>query len=114
MPLQEGELVVEGGFRKLETLEDGVVGVAERGRAVAALAAEMYLVVLDATQLLQGTQSLWGSLKVGRLHGRRFKTRRDAMDEIIDWLTFYNPGTRHPCRTRDPPCRVAVVGTGRQ
>jgi transposase-like protein len=35
------------------------------------------------------TESLWGSLKVGRLHGRRFATRREAMDEIIDWLTFY-------------------------
>ena len=33
------------------------------------------------------TGSLWGSLKVGRL-GKRFKTRRDAMDEIIDWLKF--------------------------
>lgn len=36
------------------------------------------------------TESLWGSLKVGRLHGRRFKTRREAMDEVIDWLNFYN------------------------
>jgi len=33
---------------------------------------------------------LWGSLKVGRLHGMRFETRRAAMDEVIDWLTFYN------------------------
>jgi transposase InsO family protein len=36
------------------------------------------------------TESLWGSLKVGRLHGMRFETRRQAMDEVIDWLTFYN------------------------
>jgi putative transposase len=36
------------------------------------------------------TESLWGSLKVGRLHGMRFETRRRAMDEVIDWLTFYN------------------------
>ncbi len=55
MPLQECELVVDGGFRKLESLEDGVVGVAERGRAVAALAAEVDLVVLDASQLLECT-----------------------------------------------------------
>ena len=27
---------------------------------------------------------------MGRLYGRRFATRRDAMDEVIDWLTFYN------------------------
>ena len=41
------------------------------------------------------TESLWGSLKVGRLHGRRFETRRDAMDEIVDWLTFYNHRRLH-------------------
>jgi putative transposase len=36
------------------------------------------------------TESLWGRLKVGRLYGRRFASRRQAMDEVIDWLTFYN------------------------
>jgi putative transposase len=41
------------------------------------------------------TESLWGSLKVARLHGRRFETRRDAMDEVIDWLTFYNHRRLH-------------------
>jgi len=41
------------------------------------------------------TESLWGSLKVGRLHGKRFATRREAMDEIIDWLMFYNRRRLH-------------------
>ena len=41
------------------------------------------------------TESLWGSLKVGRLHGRRFATRRAAMDEIIDGLVFYNHRRLH-------------------
>ena len=36
------------------------------------------------------TESLWGRLKVGRLYGQRFATRRQAMDEVIDWMTFYN------------------------
>lgn len=36
------------------------------------------------------TESLWGSLKVGRLYGRKFETRRAAMDDIVDWLAFYN------------------------
>ena len=40
-------------------------------------------------------ESLWGSLKVGRLHGMKFATRRAAMDEIIDWLTFYNHRRLH-------------------
>lgn len=29
-------------------------------------------------------------LKVGRLYGRKFETRRQAMDEVIGWMTFYN------------------------
>lgn len=41
------------------------------------------------------TESLWGSLKVARLHGVRFVTRRAAMDEVIDWLAFYNHRRLH-------------------
>ncbi|MGH6932455.1 MAG: IS3 family transposase [Dongiaceae bacterium] len=41
------------------------------------------------------TESLWGRLKVGRLYGRRFATRRGAMDEVIDWLMFYNHKRLH-------------------
>jgi putative transposase len=41
------------------------------------------------------TESLWGSLNVGRLYGRRFATQRVAMDEVIDWLTFYNHRRLH-------------------
>jgi len=41
------------------------------------------------------TESLWGSLKVGRLHGRQFATRRAAMDEVVDWLSFYNARRLH-------------------
>jgi len=41
------------------------------------------------------TESLWGSLKVGRLYGQRFATHREAMDEVIDWLTFYNHRRLH-------------------
>ena len=41
------------------------------------------------------TESLWGSLKVARVHGRRFETRRAAMDEVIDWMSFYNHRRLH-------------------
>ena len=41
------------------------------------------------------TESLWGRLKVGRLYGRRFATRREAMDEVVDWPTFYNHRRLH-------------------
>ena len=41
------------------------------------------------------TESLWGRLKVGRPYGKRFATRREAMDEVMDWLTFYNHRRLH-------------------
>jgi len=41
------------------------------------------------------TESLWGSLKVGRLYGKKFATQRQAMDEAIDWLAFYNHRRLH-------------------
>lgn len=30
-----------------------------------------------------------------RIHGRRFATRREAMDAALDWLSFYNHGRPH-------------------
>ena len=36
------------------------------------------------------TETLFGSLKVERLHGMRFDTRRHAKDEVMDWIAFYN------------------------
>jgi transposase InsO family protein len=41
------------------------------------------------------TESLWGRLKVGRLYGRNFATRRQAMDEVFDWMAFYNHSRLH-------------------
>ncbi len=41
------------------------------------------------------TESLWGRLKVGRLNGHKFTTRRQAMDEVIDWVAFYNHRRLH-------------------
>ena len=38
------------------------------------------------------TETLFGSLKVERLHGMHFATRRQAKDNVIDWLQFYNHG----------------------
>jgi putative transposase len=41
------------------------------------------------------TETLFGSLKVERLHGMRFATRRQAKDEVMDWLLFYNGRRLH-------------------
>jgi transposase InsO family protein len=41
------------------------------------------------------TETLFGSLKVERLHGMRFATRHQAKDEVMDWITFYNHRRLH-------------------
>ena len=41
------------------------------------------------------SETLFGSLKVERLHGQRFKTRRHAKDEVINWLLWYNQERLH-------------------
>jgi putative transposase len=41
------------------------------------------------------SETLFGSLKVERLHGRRFVTRRHAKDETIAWLLWYNKARLH-------------------
>ena len=40
-------------------------------------------------------ETLFGSLKVERLHGRLFETIRQAKDEIIAWLLWYNQTRMH-------------------
>ncbi len=41
------------------------------------------------------SETLFGSLKVERLHGRRFQTIREAKDETIAWLLWYNRTRMH-------------------
>ena len=41
------------------------------------------------------SETLFGSLKVERLHGQRFKTRRQAMNEVIAWMLWYNRSRLH-------------------
>lgn len=41
------------------------------------------------------TETWFGSLKVERLHGMRFDTRRLAKDEVINWINFYNHRRMH-------------------
>jgi len=41
------------------------------------------------------SESLFGSLKVERLHGQRFLTIRQAKDETIAWLLWYNQTRMH-------------------
>jgi transposase InsO family protein len=41
------------------------------------------------------SETLFGSLKVERLHGQRFETIRQAKDETIAWLLWYNRTRLH-------------------
>jgi putative transposase len=41
------------------------------------------------------SETLFGSLKVERLHGQRFATFRQAKDETIAWLLWYNQTRMH-------------------
>jgi putative transposase len=41
------------------------------------------------------SETLFGSLKVERLHGQRFETMRQAKDETISWLLWYNRTRLH-------------------
>ena len=44
------------------------------------------------------TETLFGSIKVERLHDMRLPSRRRAKDEVLDWLTFYNSKRLHSTR----------------
>src|SRR5580700_8523346 len=41
------------------------------------------------------SETLFGSLKVERLHGRHFETRRQGKDEALGWLHWYNQTRLH-------------------
>jgi len=41
------------------------------------------------------TETLFGSLKVERLHDMCFSTRRAAKDEVMNWIQFYNSKRLH-------------------
>jgi transposase InsO family protein len=41
------------------------------------------------------TETLFGSLKVERLHGQRFRTIRQPKDETLGWLLWYNRQRMH-------------------
>jgi hypothetical protein len=105
-------LVVDRRFLELESLENGVVGVAERGRAVAAFTAEVNLVVLDAPQLLQGTlgrQPGVGVLEAHAQHAVQHKGHEadqgvgaDAIGQAVEHRGDLDLGLEHP----EPPLDV--------
>ena len=51
------------------------------------------------------SETLFGSLKVERLHGQRFTSRRHAKDEIVSWLLWYNRTRLHSTLAYVSPMR---------
>jgi len=41
------------------------------------------------------SETLFGSLKVERLHGEHFHTVREAKDVVVEWLSWYNHSRMH-------------------
>lgn len=41
------------------------------------------------------TESFWGRLKTASLYGRKFATRREAKDAVLNWMVFYNHKRLH-------------------
>jgi transposase InsO family protein len=56
------------------------------------------------------SETLFGSLKVERLHGQRFETRRQAKDRVIAWLLWYNQTRMHSTLAYVSPVRFEQDG----
>jgi transposase InsO family protein len=41
------------------------------------------------------TESFWGRLKTASLYGKKFATRQEAMEAVLDWMAFYNHRRLH-------------------
>ena len=41
------------------------------------------------------SETLFGSLKVERLHGMEFRNHREAKDATLDWMLWYNGSRMH-------------------
>jgi transposase InsO family protein len=55
----------------------------------------LFLAVVIDLFSRQVSETLFGSLKVKRLHDQRFVTRRHAKDETLAWLHWYNQSRLH-------------------
>ena len=60
------------------------------------------------------SETLFGSLKVERLHGQRFVSRRQAKDETIVWLLWYNKARLHSTLAYASPMQFESEWLARQ
>ena len=60
------------------------------------------------------SETLFGPLKVERLHGQRFVTRRQAKDETIAWLLWCNKAWLHSTLAYASPMQFESEWLARQ
>ncbi len=60
------------------------------------------------------SETLFGSLKVERLHGQRFLTRRQAMDAVVAWILWYNRTRLHSTLAYVSPVQFEANWMARQ
>ncbi len=56
------------------------------------------------------SETPFDSLTVERLHGQCFESRRQAKDEVIDWLLWYNRDRLHPTLAYVSRCSSKKTG----
>ena len=66
---------------------------------------EGWLFLAVVIDLFSRRETLFGLLKVERLHGQRFVTRCQAKDEVIDWVLWYNRTRLHSTLAYVSPMR---------
>lgn len=60
------------------------------------------------------SETLFGSLKVERLHGMQFQSHREAKDATLDWLLWYNGSRMHSTLNYLSPAQFEQQANARQ
>ena len=60
------------------------------------------------------SETLFGSLKVERLHGMEFQNHREAKDATLDWLLWYNRSRMHSTLGYLSPAQFEQQANARQ
>lgn len=91
-------------FKRAPQQGHGLLFHSDRGSQYASAAFREQLQMYDITPSMSRRGNCWDnacsetlfrSLKVEQLHGRRFATRREAQDATINWLLWYNNTRLH-------------------
>jgi transposase InsO family protein len=91
-------------FRRRPNEHDGLIFHSDRGSQYASgdFRSVLREYAITASMSRRGNcwdnaccETLFGSLKVERLHGQRFTSRRHAKDEALNWILWYNQERLH-------------------